>query len=90
MTQETMNTQNETRENKQEYSDIKVSKRTEKVLVAMAALDELHAKLSDLGGEGVLDPYVESLETIEGCLERTLIGTIYSVQPDEGPKYKVI
>lgn len=84
-----MNTQKE-RENSQEYSDIKVSKRTEKVLVAMAALDELHDKLSDLGGVGVLDSYVESLETIEGHLERTLIGTIYSVQPDEGPKYKVI
>lgn len=84
-----MNTQKE-RENSQEYSDIKVSKRTEKVLVAMAALDELRDKLADLGGEGVLDTYVESLESIEGHLERTLIGTIYSIQPDEGPKYKVI
>lgn len=85
-----MNTQTVTRENEQEYSNIKVSKKTEKVLLAMAALAELHDKLADLGGEGVLDTYVESLETIEGQLERTLIGTIYSVQPDEGPKYKII
>lgn len=85
-----MNTQTVTRENEQEYSNIKVSKTTEKVLLAMAALAELHDKLADLGGEGVLDTYVESLETIEGQLERTLIGTIYSVQPDEGPKYKII
>ena len=75
-----------------QFSNIKVSQSTAKVFGAMAALDNLHDRLCEMGEDGVLDPYVESLETIEYHLKRVLIGTIYAQQParGQGKRYQVI
>ncbi len=59
MTQETMNTQNETRVNEQEYSDIKVSKKTAKILDALRKWGILFDSLVE----------VEEFEGVEGAFQ---------------------
>lgn len=91
----TMNTQTVTRENEQEYSNIKVSKTTEKVLVAMADI----CKFSDAVGklEYIHDDVLEEIDkhifAIRNELEETLIHAILEQQQantELGYSFKVI
>lgn len=77
----TMNTQNETRVNEQEYSDIKVSKKTAKILQAMAKSCELYNYIDeDVVDEKTVEKMYGHIDAFRDELERNLISSIHEVQ----------
>ena len=87
-----MNTQNETRVNEQEYSDIKVSKQTAKVLEALAAWENLFEKINAIDGlvVDVEDNIIDQAYKLEGALQWYLREAVEEQQNKIGYTYRVI
>ena len=87
-----MNTQNETRVNEQEYSDIKVSKETAKVLDALAAWENLFEKINAIEGlvVDVKDNIIDQAYKLKDDLQWYLRDAVEEQQEKTGYSYKVI
>ena len=87
-----MNTQNETRENEQEYSDIKVSKPTGEVLEAMRKVVEAQYLIEGLKHieKPTVDKIDEHLYAVRDMLDDELVHHIAMHQGEINHSYETI
>lgn len=83
-----MNTEQNKRVNEQEFSDIKVSKTTEKVFAALRAYSVLFDaifKMDDVAqSKEAQERYMKVLDAVRDELDKSLISSIIAQQPLQG------